>query len=119
VSVAPDRLQRRTATALLALTNMLPVRPLSSVAGQPGAIESPVAAPVGDAAEKSMDLLCVRKSTLVWAHAALSAAANSQPVRTLPILMVRIHKSKAEYRKLALSLRLYGPGRDENPASRS
>src|SRR4051812_20519386 len=42
---APDKLQSRTATVLVALIRMMPVKPVSRPAGQPAATESPGEAP--------------------------------------------------------------------------
>ena len=41
----PDRLHTLTATVLLALTRIIPIKPLSKPAGHPGATESPADAP--------------------------------------------------------------------------
>src|SRR5260370_8467327 len=41
----PDKLQRLTATVLLALIRIIPINPFSKPAGHPGATESPADAP--------------------------------------------------------------------------
>ena len=62
VTEPPDKLHNRTATVLVADTNILPTNPDSSVAGQPGAIGSPADAPV------NVNVNCE--------HAACAIAAN-------------------------------------------